>query len=298
MDIFKAKNYEEIGGSNGEPVIEVGEGIDVDPKTLEDLREQPLETIKKEELNQDKEMEKNHSLDDLRDQPLETVEELETAETLFESKDEINDQPLESLEEKEIGQMHAVIILEPQQDGSMEMTPVGGEINKAPEMVTKEINIIKNNVIDKDMLASRLKEVTNESLDNVMGSVELLTGMLDKLRIPYDKSKNLVVEDRNGAKTAYCLTDVRENEQNLEEQNIPDAKEVAKNENRVRDVSSIDMGEMHAIINAENKDKFNKIIDNINDSRENMANTREQMQQTGARMEKETKEQGGFEMTR
>lgn len=275
MDIFKANNYEEIGG-NSEFEIEVAEGIDAQGEKVE-IKEEP------------------------------TVEEPTVEEAVVEEP-AVDEPAVEepTVDEPEVGQLHAAILLEPQQDGTMEMTPVGATMNKAPENINKEFEVIKDNVIDKENLAAQLYKVTSLEIDDVMQSVEQLKGALDKLGIPYDKTKNLVVEDRDGGITAFCLTDQKENEQvqsvdmeqEGESQNIPDMEEDKEIDDRIRDVGSIDSGELYAIINAEDKDKFNKIIDNIKDSRESADMAKEQIQQVEKREAKEAREQGGFEMTR
>ncbi|MBE5812468.1 MAG: hypothetical protein E7314_02285 [Clostridiales bacterium] len=294
MDIFKAKNYEEIGGNN-EFDIEIGEGIDANATTVENVgdgaSEIPAEEPTVENVG-----------DGAHDIPADEQAKDEQAKD-EQAKDE---QDKDEQDKDEVGQIHAAILLEPQQDGTIEMTPVGATMNKASETINKEFAVIRDNIIDKETLAAQLHKVTELGIEDVMQSVEQLKGALDKLGIPYDKSKNLVVEDRNGGKTAFCLTDDKEaeqeqtidTEQDMESQAIPETQEGKKIEGRIRDVSGIGSGELHAIVNAKDKKEFNKVIDNINDSKERATMAKEQAQQVDKRQEREAREQGGYKMER
>ena len=218
----------------------------------------------------------------------------EVDQTLEEEKENEVDQTTEEEKENGFGELCAVLLIEPHEDGRMDISEMGGVKNPAPENVERALQPVKDNKIPVELIAPRPGEVMN--FEEVLGSPELLENRLKELHIPYDPGKNIIVEHENGHKVAYCLNQGSQqmeqgNDQEIGDEATPELEATGKIENRVRDVSSMDVGEENAIITAKDKEDFNRTIDAINDSRESATMPREQIQ---AREE----ERGRYDMDR
>lgn len=304
---IKQKSPTEVIGE-----FSVEEILDNSGATLEQEVEKEVEKeVEVEKASEEKEAEAEKSLEEEKEVEAEKSPEEEKeaeAEKTLEEENEVDitseEEPeQEELEQGESGfcQLHAALLLEPHEDGSMDISEMGGVKNPAPENVERALQPVKDNKIPVGLIAPRPGEVIN--FEEVLSSPELLENRLKELHIPYDPGKNIIVEHENGHKVAYCLNQgsqqmEQENDQEIGDEATQELEATGKIENRVRDVSSIDVGEENAIITAKDKEDFNITIDTINDSRESATMTRDQIEKPQAGEDKEAQEKGGYDMDR
>lgn len=294
---------EVIGEFSVEEILDNSDAILEQEVGTEEIFENEVEEEKENETDKSPEEEKEFEAEEMLEGENENEAEKspeKVNEVDITSEEELEQKDLEQ-EESEFCQLHAALLLEPHEDGSMDISEMGGVKNPAPENVERALQPVKDNKIPVELIAPRPGEVMN--FEEVLGSPELLENRLKELHIPYDPGKNIIVEHENGHKVAYCLNQGSQqmeqgNDQEIGDEATPELEATEKIENRVRDVSSMDVGEENAIITAKDKEDFNRTIDTINDSRESATMTRDQIEKSQAREDKEAQEKGGYDMDR
>lgn len=143
-----------------------------------------------------------------------------------------------------------------------------------PQELRKALENAYKNVFDKDNIIALARAVTIEIPDTVFNSPDMLKNVLDRLGLPYDENKNIIVADKNSY-TAYFMGD-KQNEQEKYQENTQIAEQVdgkgnegvEKADKRVNTTANIGSGDIYSIAEAKTLEEFNGVINGINDSKE------------------------------